>query len=135
MQSVTVPLRSPTSSTATSAGSPAFTSSHRARVLLVARTEAWRARILRTGGGPSHRISRPASSAMAMRKAVSSSVPWIWAWTWKFRRDPVASTNGRPRKAQPARLAASTTSRATSLVYISPRAVTTRAAVQPARSP
>ena len=79
MQSVTVPLRSPTSSTATSAGSPAFTSSHRARVLLVARTEAWRARILRTGGGPSHRISRPASSAMAMRKAVSSSVPWIWA--------------------------------------------------------
>ena len=70
----------------------------------------------RMGAGASQPSNRPISSATAVWKAVTSSVPPICAWVRKFRREPVASTSGRPIKAQPDWLAANTMSRATSLV-------------------
>ena len=97
-----VPLRRQISCTSMSAGSPAFTSSHSASVLDVARWEAWSASTFRMGAGFSHASSRAISSASAAWKAVTSSVPPICAWVRKLRREPVASTSGRPMKPQPA---------------------------------
>ena len=68
----------------------------------VARWEAWSASTFRMGAGFSHASSRAISSASAAWKAVTSSVPPICAWVRKLRREPVASTSGRPMKPQPA---------------------------------
>ena len=111
-----VPLRRQISSTSTVSGRALFTSSHSASVLEVLRWEAWSARMCRIGAGFSQPLSRPISSATAAWNAVTSSVPPIWACVRKFRREPVASTSGRPINAQPDWLAANTMSRATSLV-------------------
>ena len=85
-----------------SGGSARRTSSQKARVLEVLRWEACRASIWRMGPGFSQAASLSISSEIDARKAVSSFTPPIWAWTRKLRSDPVASTRGRPKKAQPA---------------------------------
>ena len=70
----------------------------------------------RIGWGPWKAPKRSISSRRERRQAVWTSTPWMSAWVWKLRREPVASTKGRPMRAQPAMLAERASVRAMDLV-------------------